>query len=526
MRHRKSNHHRILRDRVVSWRFLWVVEILCIWMNLGHSICVGDVLDHDSAKGGVKDVPIDNPSVRAQAGADKQDGAPPQCRVRPSALASFANDDPRKDFSSMVAFLTAPECSSAAPEIAQMAISSGVSFSGKGPIRLDNFARGLASNSLASSKRLDLDLRKSIPAMLAGQSLSAREMLPLLGKVSLLSQSSGRYLLGKLNVQELYAGDDLLKAQSGQGAEVVAAELAKTLVRLGAGENLIASEMAENVEEMALLAQADSLGKYFRALSAAATAEATLIPTFNLSAGALNRGVQRGAKFYRNDDSDLLLASVFSAITSAIQGSPSLETGAAELNEACGVLMSGEPLTATGLKSMWGQVMWILSLTTTQNSLAEAVALSLTPEFVFMVPSRQHDLMAASRNYPQIAGAVQNTFLKSWAKMWHGAHSGQLALSQFNHMKRQYFEPMVVDILDWNPYLIDPVWLSTVVSAGLVRDEDIEKRFPRYVLAFLERGTGRQTGRGRKAASNPPRAFWLRIWPSYGPCQAYMFRRF
>ena len=54
-------------------------------------------------------------------------------------------------------------------------------------------------------------------------------------------------------------------------------------------------------------------------------------------------------------------------------------------------------------------------------------------------------------------------------------------------MKSKYFEPMVADLLDLDPSVIDPFWLRSVVDRGLVQDEDIERRFPRFVLAYLDR---------------------------------------
>ena len=71
--------------------------------------------------------------------------------------------------------------------------------------------------------------------------------------------------------------------------------------------------------------------------------------------------------------------------------------------------------------------------------------------------------------------------------MWNDVNAGVINVAKFNEMNSQYFAPMVSRILDLDPYLIDPTWLGTVIEKKLVSDSDIEKRFPRFVLAFLDR---------------------------------------
>jgi len=98
----------------------------------------------------------------------------------------------------------------------------------------------------------------------------------------------------------------------------------------------------------------------------------------------------------------------------------------------------------------------------------------------------QH-LMDAARNYPQIAGSMQVTFVRSWNRMLADLGTGKIKPARFNRIKSKYLEPMVKKILQWEPELIDPYWLGTVARGGLIKDEDIEKRFPKFVLAFLDR---------------------------------------
>lgn len=404
----------------------------------------------------------------------------------PDTLADFANGE-RYDYAGMVNFLTTPECGAVAPTVSQLAIAAGVAFRDKSPFNLDRYAKNLPKNSLESSKKLDVALKDTIPPLMRVNPLSTSEMLPILGQLSILSPSAARFTLSKVIEQELYAGDKLLETSSGKGKAIAAGSLAATLVRLGAGEGLIANEMAESVEDMALLSQADSLARYFRALAAAASVEASLVPTFNLTAGALNRGVQRGKENMPVGQAEGMVATLFEAIRSSMSASAALEPGAADFNEALGVLMKGSPMTAKDLKRLWKDAVRVLAMSTTQTSLADVVAVSLTPEFMFLQTRQKDDLMQAARNYPQVAGAVQATFLKSWNRMWNDLNTGKLPLAQFNRIKGQHFEPMVVSILELDPYLIDPQWLGEVVRRRLVKDEEIERRFPRFVLAFLDR---------------------------------------
>ena len=411
---------------------------------------------------------------------------PAGCRVLPGTLASFANGE-RYDYSSMVTYLTSPGCAMAAPEISQLAISQGVDFSRDGAIKLAPWAESLKRSAADGNKRLDIALRRAVPNMMLGAPMGTNELLPIVGQLALISPTASRFTLGQVIKNELILGDDILQMSDSSGRQASAINLAQTLIRLGASESLIASEMAASAEEMAVLAQADSLAKYLRALSAAASVEASLVPTFNLTAGALNRGVQKGKQFYSKDSNEGLLNSVFTAIRAALGASPALEPGSAELNEALGVLLNGDSLAATELIKAWKDVIRILAVSTTQGALADAMSVSLTPEFIFLINDEQENLMLAAKNYPQMAGAIQLTFLKSWEQMWNDVNAGVINVAKFNEMKSQYFAPMVSRILDLDPYLIDPTWLGTVIEKKLVSDSDIEKRFPRFVLAFLDR---------------------------------------
>src|SRR5262249_4686408 len=141
-----------------------------------------------------------------------------------------------------------------------------------------------------SGKRIDMQLTQAVPNILRQNAMSTNELMPILGQLAILSPQAARTTLANLITQELYAGDQMILLAGRRGGDAAAQDLARTLLRLGANESLIASELAENVEDMALLAQADSLGRVFRAMAAAAAVESSLVPTFNLTAGAFNRG--------------------------------------------------------------------------------------------------------------------------------------------------------------------------------------------------------------------------------------------
>jgi hypothetical protein len=164
-----------------------------------------------------------------------------------------------------------------------------------------------------------------------------------------------------------------------------------------------------------------------------------------------------------------------------------LEPGSEDLNEALSSLLSGYPLKATSLKKMWKDALKVLGQTDSQTALADAVGLSLTPGMIFLMPEDSALLMVAARNYPQISTAIQTNFLSGWSDLWERLHAGGISVEKFNRLKDRFFVPLVSQILDLGADRIDSRWLKHILDRGLVADEDIEKRFPRFVLAYLER---------------------------------------
>jgi hypothetical protein len=212
-----------------------------------------------------------------------------------------------------------------------------------------------------------------------------------------------------------------------------------------------------------------------------------LTNTYILSAAAYNRGIQKRDGIEKESDNNPLLLATYEMIKAVAQQNHQLEPGAVELNEAMGSLLKGKPLKVTTLKKLWKEVVRLLALTPLQPALADAFAMSLTKTVAYLDKENQALILAACRNYPEIAIAVQENFTAAWKEAWSDVHSRGLPLRVFNEKKERFFKPWVSGILSLEPAAIDPVWLREVAERGLVKDEDVERRFPRMVLKTLER---------------------------------------
>lgn len=479
------------------------VELLSLCILVVHSgppsVLAGADHDHDKpaaakAAGGEEKTAAVQPKTQVPAHDRPRELAPEtndrpngdSCGVTPVQMSNAANGE-SDDYRPIVDYLANPSCASAQRGIAKAAIRFGVSFSSKAPFRLDQYKDSVLKNDFEGAKRTDAALARLAPQLLRENPVSASELFPLIGQFSLLSPKAGLSALAKAITLELYTGDQMLYLAQGKNTESVASALAKTLMQMGATESVVATELAESVEDMALQAQADSLAKIFRALAAAANVEAALVPTFNLSAVALNRGVLEGKQGLLDSERDAMLVSVFKGVQVSLAGNGSLEPGATELNEAMFALINGAPLKGTALKKFWTEAIRLLSNSTNQTALAEAVALSLTPQMTFLLSKEMGRLMQAARNYPEIAGSIQRNSIVAWNRMWEDLKEGRIRVRTFNRMKEKYFEPLVTQVLELEPDSIDSQWLNEVFRRGLVRDADIEKRFPRLVLAKLGR---------------------------------------
>lgn len=408
------------------------------------------------------------------------------CGANPQRLADFANGN-NYDFGNMVAYLTQPACISNGRSIRRSAIAAGVSFAQTGPYRLDLFARGVNSGGLQTEPSTEAALANSIPALLRSEPLGNAEMLPVLGQVALLSPKAARMILTQVIRQEISDADRRMNTRGAGNEKMVAEELSRVLVRMGSAESAIASDLADSVEELAMMSQSESLASYFRGLGAAAAVEVQLIPTFNLSASALSRGIRKNVDVYSADERDAMLVATFAGSQSTVLGGAAMEPGAADFNEAVAALLAGKKLSTTSLRALWRQAASLLSQSAVQPALAEAIADSLTPQLLYLSPRDRDLLLGASRNYVSLARAVQREFLKGWLELRKATMAGLVKPAVFNRTRTQYFDPMVAGILDLEPSLIDSVWLEYAVAHGLISDEAIEKKFPRIVLSMLNR---------------------------------------
>ncbi len=454
----------------------WIVAVA--FLALPCAGLAGDEHDHEHEK---------NPPAKggrpAATKAEVQEED--TCGASPQRLAEFANGE-KYDFNSVVTFITSPTCAVMHAPIARAAMAEGIKWRSSGPMRLDQHARNLTKGAPALVSNLDQALGKSIPGELVENPLPSSELLPLLGQLSLLSPTAARSTLTTLIRQEAEQGDAKLSAAKPNLKPALAAELAVSLLKMGVLDPTVSSDLADAVEEMALSVQADSLGKFFRGLAAAATADATLAPTYNLQASALNRGVQKSKPNLQAEDQGRLLQAVFEAVRSAVAGSGMLEPGAAELNDALKVLAEGKAIGMTSLRRLWKEATQALSQSPTQPALADAVAASLTPQMVFLRADVKKLLLAAAANYPSLSHAVQQQFVYAWAKAWQRMVDRKMDIGDFNRVKSVYFEPVAAQILEFPPDLIDARFLLALSRWGLVTEDQVEKKFPRLFLAQLE----------------------------------------
>ncbi len=433
--------------------------------------------DHDApAK------PAPRPSVQKRPSEAGGEG----CGASPSGLASFANGE-KYDFNSVVGFITSPACAAVHWQVSQAAIDEGVRFQSSGPFRLDQYAKSRSKGASGTVTAVDQTLGKVIGPLLSENPLSSAEMLPLLGQLALLSPSAARTTLTTLIRQETEAADRKLATANESLKPAIASDLAVSLLKMGVLDPAVASDLGDSVEDLALTVQADSLGKFFRGLAAAASVDGSLAPAFNLSATALNRGVRKGQAGMSSDQQARLLQAVFEAVRASSGAGGQLEPGSIELNEAVGSLAKGQSLSVTSLKKLWKEATRILSQSTTQTALADSVAASLTPQMVFLKPQMRDQLLVAAASYPVLAFAIQQNFVDAWTKAWNRMSQTELSLSAFNRLRVTYFEPFVPKILDFPSESIDVKWMRAANRWGLIKDSEVEKKFPRLFLAQLER---------------------------------------
>jgi hypothetical protein len=457
------------------------VYLLAICLVLGQSrvTYAKSARDHEDPNqgGGRKQF---NPDGKKNTGNSDQG-----CGVSPSDLADFAKGTAFR-YPTMVNFLSSPDCLESTRSITQATLSVGnIKFNDKGPLRLDRFADQLRADELQSAARVDSLVARTFPALLRENPVPTRDLLPLAAQVALLSPTAAREVWVTVIQQELVAGDDLINNAGSDGQRKVAATtLAESLEKMGVEQPVIARAMASRIQDLALMVQVDNLSKMFRALGAAAGADADLVQVLNLSAGALSRGVQRGDKMFSSLERKDLMKTVFVALKASLGISEELDQAGNELNDAVAVLSKG-----TGdfkkLTLAWNQALDILGQTATQATLAKAVSYSLTPDVIFLSPQQGQRLIAAAKNYPVMAFSIQRNYLDGLLGFDKDRGAGQLSDKAWNQIEKNFLGPLASQIVALSSDRIDPVWLREASNRGFLQADDIEKRFPRLVLAYL-----------------------------------------
>ncbi|MFM8268886.1 MAG: hypothetical protein ACKN9V_01765, partial [Pseudomonadota bacterium] len=399
-------------------------------------------------------------------------------------LAAFANGDDY-NLEGMVSFLTETSCQERQSQIVRDALSQRISFN-EVPFRLKQVASHFDPGSLQSVEQTNQTLLRVVPVILKDHPLTNNAILPILGQVAVLSQPAARKVLAGMIQTELISGDALIKT-SNREKGTLAADLAKTIIAYGASSPLIAAEIAESTEEMALSSQVDSLGKVLSALIEAARAEAELIPTLEATVGGTRRGLEKGDSFLSVEEKQALLKLVFDRIKPGFLAEPEFDGVSSDFNRALKVLLKNKTLNQTALRDAWKECLQVLSVNRNQSALAVALGLSLTGDMVFLNKTDKQLLLMAANNYRFIALAVQRSFLSAWDEAWDNLHDRSLPPALFNSRKDKYFVPTAEGILELDPEFIEREWVKFVWERGFVRDEQIETRFPKIVLVQLKR---------------------------------------
>lgn len=399
-------------------------------------------------------------------------------------LAAFANGDDY-NLGGMISFLTDSNCQERQSQIVREALSQRISFN-ETPFHLKKIATGFDPSSLQSVEYTNQTLTRVVPVILKDHPLNNNAILPILGQVAVLSQPAARKILAEMIQTELISSDALMKT-SNREKGTLASDLAKTLLTYGASSPLIASEIAEATEEMALSAQVDSLGKILSALGEAARAEDELIPALELTVGGTRRGLEKGDSFLGREEKQALLKLIFDRLKPNFLAEAEFDGVSLDYNRALKVLLKNKSLNQTSLRDAWRECLQILSLNRNQIALATALGLSLTGDMVYLSSADRQLLLVASNNYRVLAIAVQRSFLAAWNEAWDSLQDRRLPPGIFNARKDKYFIPTAEGILELEPEFIEREWVKFAWEKKMVRDEQIETRFPKIVLVQLKR---------------------------------------
>ncbi|MFM8314418.1 MAG: hypothetical protein ACKOA8_09050, partial [Deltaproteobacteria bacterium] len=319
-----------------------------------------------------------------------------ECEVRSGDIARFANGEVY-NFGAVVSLVAKPSCAVMSNSLVINELSQGINFN-RVPFHLDEFSKGFSSLTVEGKKKVELGIDRNLRTQLNAENYSNKELLPVLGQLALLSPKAARSTLAYLITQELIAQE--LEGKQGlvNGRDVSSAvDTISILKRFGADEPLIVQELSADVEEMASNSQADSLGKVLTGLALAAREVDVFALAFNSSAGAFNRGVRQSNNDYTADERNSLLKAGFSVANASVGYSPSIEPGAQEVNEALKVLLRGAALDETSLKNVWRKVVEVTAASSGQTALAQALALSLTSNVIFLSKGDRDSLLSSAK---------------------------------------------------------------------------------------------------------------------------------
>jgi len=448
-------------------RFSAILVAVSLAATILHA---SDEHDHDHSFGRAK--------TGSESSRPDKGGVEGAC-LTASALADVANRE-SKNLLGVARFLTDPDCQATASQVTAQSFGL-IKFREEPDFPLKRYAPLWSSGSEDSQNYVSKTLAEQVPNWWRMSPPSQPDTASVIAQLAVLSPPAARWGVGQLVTEELRG-----KTSSSVSSDSVPVSRLK---ELGLGTSAMANEVARAVEEMALSIQADSLANVFRGLAASAIKEPKFVAAYNLSAEALNRGVQRALSSYTEKDKKLMTVAAFEAADVSSVGTELMEPGAYEVNSALGKLLNGGPWKKSPLKKFWHRTLNLLLNTKTQPLLATAFAESLTPQWVFLAEKDRKALYGIGFHYPDIARRMQEHFIEAWNEHWSLLQKGHLKVARFNEDKSTFFEPAIESLLQLPIESLHHGWVNFVWQRRLLSDKMIEDRFP--LLTFqLARAQG------------------------------------
>ena len=411
------------------------------------------------------------------------------CTVSPFSLVQFANKE-YFDFPALIHYVTEPACSQMDSQNVLRAMGLGVHWTRLGTLDLNTLVENFSLSPLDGTYRLDRYLQKEVPTVLREAPVDRASQFSILGQLAILSPASAVEALSYLAREELLkkstaSGKSIMEpAKAVLGEEEIGA-LANTMLKLGADRPRIASAIASDFKQDALLGRGYGLGQRLSALLQTARTEQRLLPVFTLSASAVAQGVKQAHSLYSQEQKDQVVKGVFATIALGAASPAEFLVGIESLNEALTYVIQGVPLDQTALAKLWREVVTVLAKNPSQQALAETLALSLSRIEVLLPPADRELLFGSAEKYPVIADAIQVEQLAAWKHLNDNFLAGKVPSRQFDAFKGRYIDPFTKSILNLGPQLVTYHWLSCALEQQLLSDDIIEKDLSRFVLALL-----------------------------------------